>query len=80
MNAQFKQRNFNPVRAFSAADINRSGTARFGDVMAFMHKIIPQLDKEFCQRVPAVFNMDEDTEISKDEFELMFDFKNAKMS
>lgn len=80
MNAFFKQRNFNPVRAFSAADTNRSGKARFGDVMSAMRKVIPQLDKEFCRRVPAVFNMDEDTEISKDEFELMFDFKGAKMS
>lgn len=80
MNMLFKQRNFNPVRAFSMADVDRSGVAMFGEILAAMRKVIPQLDKEFCQRVPSVFNMDDGSEISKSEFQLMFDFKGAKMS
>ena len=80
MNQIFKQRNFNPVRAFSMADVDRTGYAKFGDVLHCMRKIIPQFDKEFCNRVPAVFNMDSESEISKNEFQLMFDFKGVKMS
>ena len=47
-----------------------------------MRKVIPTLDEDFCDRVPAVFNMTDATEITKEEFSLMFDVQKnvARMS
>ena len=77
LSGHFNSRGFDPVRLHSMADKNRSGSVRFGAVLSCLHKLMPQIEEEFLDRVPDVLKIGPTDEISRKEFTSLFSYRDS---
>lgn len=57
------------------ADKNRTGSVRFGNILACLKKLMPQFEEEFLNHVPYVLKISEDDEIPRQEFTQLFNYR-----
>jgi len=62
------------------ANQRRSETVRFGTVLEALQKAMPHIPQEIVELIPDSYDLDVNDQISKEEFELLFDMKSKMKS
>lgn len=78
MNQLFKQRNFNPARVHAMADSMGTGSAKLSKLLSVLGKLMSNLTKELLDQIPIVHGVSPETSLSKEEWNLMFDYKKTQ--
>ena len=69
---ELHQKNINPARIYSMADVRRNEQVKFSAILEAMHKMLPNLTEDLMEQIPIAFNMHHSDVLGKAEFEMLF--------